>query len=122
MREETIEEVLPDLYNVRTQKNGPYISSKCYPFEIKPFISNIAGGKSSKGRLTDILEIVDDPQKYNIVRPYLEIERQIKETGELYFNMDSVANLEKVDKYNANLDEWEKGQGFSIKITFHRVL
>lgn len=115
LREETIEEVLPDLYNVRTLKNGPYISSKCYPFEIKPFISNIAGGKSSKGRLTDILEIVDDPQKYNIVRPYLEIERQIKETGELYFNMDSVANLEKVDKYNANLDEWEKGQGFSIK-------
>lgn len=115
LREETIEEVLPDLHNVRTLKNGLYISSKCYPFEIKPFISNIAGGKSSKGRLTDILEIVDDPQKYNIVRPYLEIERQIKETGELYFNMDSVANLEKVDKYNANLDEWEKGQGFSIK-------
>lgn len=115
LREETIEEVLPDFHNVRTLKNGPYISSKCYPFEIKPFISNIAGGKSSKGRLTDILEIVDDPQKYNIVRPYLEIERQIKETGELYFNMDSVANLEKVDKYNANLDEWEKGQGFSIK-------
>lgn len=115
LREETIEEVLPDPYKLRTLKNGPYISSKCYPFETKPFISNIAGGKSSKGRLTDILEIVDDPQKYNIVRPYLEIERQIKETGELYFNMDSVASQEEVDKYNASLDDWEKGKGFSIK-------
>lgn len=115
LREEAIEEVLPDLYNSKLLKNGPYISSKCYPFETKPFISNIAGGKSSKGRLVDILEIVDDPQKYNIVRPYLEIERQIKETRELYFNIDSVANQEEVDKYNASLDDWEKGQGFSIK-------
>nr|WP_217936912.1 hypothetical protein [Enterocloster clostridioformis] len=115
LREETIEEVLPDSYNPKTLKNGPYISSKCYPFETKPFISNIAGGKSSKGRLTDILEIVDDPEKYNVVRPYLEIERYIRETREVYFNIDSVASQEEVDKYNASLDDWEKGQGFSIK-------
>lgn len=115
LREETIEEVLPDSYNPKTLKNGPYISSKCFPFETKPFISNIAGGKSSKGRLTDILEIVDDPEKYNVVRPYLEIERHIRETRELYFNIDSVASQEEVDKYNASLDDWEKGQGFSIK-------
>ena len=59
LREETIEEVLPDSYHPNTLIDGPYISSKCYPFEKKPFISNIAGGKSSKGRLKDIVEIVE---------------------------------------------------------------
>lgn len=113
-REEVIEEVLPDLYNLKTLKNGPYISSKCYPFETNPFISNIAGGKYSKGRLRDILEIVDDPKKFNIVCPYLEIERQIKETGELYFDINSVASQEEVDKYNESLDSWERNQGFLI--------
>ncbi len=114
LREETIEEVLPNPYNSRKLKDGPCISSKCYPFETNPFISNIAGGRSSNGRLTDILEIVDDPKKYNIVRPYLEIERQIRETRELYFNFDFVASQKEIDKYNASLDGWEKGQGFSI--------
>ena len=38
----------------------------------------------------------------------------IRETGELYFDIDSVASREEIQKYNSSLDQWECSKGFMI--------
>ena len=113
LREEKLEELLPYNNNSKTL-DGLNITSRCYPFEKKPFISNIAGSNSSKSSMDDIIEVVDDRQKYERVLPYLKIERLIGETGELYFDKNLIANDEQIAAYNAGLDNWERRNGFKI--------
>lgn len=114
LREEILESVLPNAFDMKYLDEDLYITSRCYPFEKKPFISNLAGRKTSKGRINDILEITNDSKKLNTVRPYLVIERLIRETGELYYDAASVANRNEIKKYNNSLDQWERNNGFSI--------
>lgn len=92
LREELLESVLPSAFDRKCLTDDLYITSRCYPFEKKPFISNLAGRKTSKGNIKDILEITNGSEEFNTVRPYLTIERMIRETGELYFDIDSVAS------------------------------
>lgn len=115
LREETLESVLPNAFDKYYLSDDLYITSRCYPFEKKPFISNLAGRRTSKGNIKDILEITNGSAEFNIVRPYLAIESMIRETGELYFDIDSVASREEIKKYNSNLDQWECSNGFMIK-------
>ncbi|WP_077611609.1 ATP-dependent DNA helicase [Clostridium sp. Marseille-P2415] len=114
LREEILESVLPNAFDKKYLDEDLYITSRCYPFEKKPFISNLAGRKTSKGSINDILEITNDSEKLNTVRPYLVIERLIRETGELYYDVASVANRDEIKKYNDSLDQWECNNGFSI--------
>lgn len=114
LREEILESVMFNSYDKKQLTDDLYITSRCYPFEKQPFISNLAGRKTSKGDIKDILEITNDTKKFNIVRPYLAIEQLVRETGELYFDVDSVASLEELRKYNSSLDKWERDNGYSI--------
>lgn len=115
LREEVLEALLTNKYNSRSL-DGLNITTKCYPFEKKPFISNIAGSKTSNGNKRDIIEIVDDRNKFEKVLPYLKIERMIKETGELYFDKELIATDEEINKYNMGLDSWERNNGFMINV------
>lgn len=114
LREETLEFVLPNAFDKYCLSDDLYITSRCYPFEKKPFISNLAGRKTSKGNIKDILEITNGSAEFDTVRPYLTIESMIRETGELYFDIDSVASREAIKKYNSSLDQWECSNGFMI--------
>ena len=114
LREETLEFVLPNAFDKYYLSDDLYITSRCYPFEKKPFISNLAGRKTNKGNIKDILEITNDSAEFNTVRPYLTIESMIRETGEVYFDVDSVASQEEIKKYNSSLDQWECSNGFMI--------
>lgn len=114
LREEILEVLLPNQYNNRCLSDELNITRKCYPFEQKPFISNLAGKKTSKGDISDILEIVDDVDKVARVQPYLQIEKLISETGELYFEEKLIASKEAIKKYNDGLDTWERNKGFLI--------
>lgn len=114
LREEILESVLPNSFDKKCLTNDLYITSRCYPFEKKPFISNLVGRKTSKGNIKDILDIINDSEEFKTVRPYLAIESMIRETGELYFDVDSIASREEVKKYNASLDQWECNNGFLI--------
>lgn len=114
LREEILESVMFNSYDKKQLTDDLYITSRCYPFEKQPFISNLAGRKTSKGDIKDILEITNDTKKFNIVRPYLAIEQLVRETGELYFDVDSVASLEELRRYNSSLDKWERDNGYSI--------
>lgn len=114
LREEILEVLLPNKYNSRCLSDELNITRKCYPFEQKPFISNLAGKKTSKGDISDILEIVDDAGIAARVQPYLQIEKLISQTGELYFEEKLIASREAIEKYNNGLDAWERKNGFLI--------
>lgn len=114
LREEILEPLFPTKYKGRCLSDELYITSECYPFEQKPFISNLAGKKTSKGDIRDIFEIVDDAEKAASVQPYLKIEKLIHKTGELYFEEKLIASKEAIKKYNNGLDEWERSKGFLI--------
>lgn len=114
LREETLESVLPNAFDKYCLSDDLYITSRCYPFEKNPFISNLAGRKTSRGNIKDLLEITNGSAEFNAVRPYLTIENMIRETGELYFDIDSVASREEIKKYNSSLDQWECSNGFMI--------
>lgn len=60
LREEILESVLPNAFDKRCLTDDLYITSRCYPFEKNPFISNLAGRKTSKSSINDILEITND--------------------------------------------------------------
>lgn len=114
LREEILETLLPNQYNNKCLSDELYITSKCYPFEQKPFISNLAGKRTSKGDIRDIMEIVDDIHEVERVQPYLRIEKLIGETGELFFDKKMIASNEAIKKYNYGLDAWERNNGFLI--------
>ena len=114
LREETLESVLPNAFDKYCLSDDLYITSRCYPFEKNPFISNLAGRKTSRGNIKDLLEITNGSAEFNTVRPYLTIENMIRETGELYFDIDSVASRAEIKKYNSSLDQWECSNGFMI--------
>lgn len=114
LREEILESVLPNTFSQKCLTPDLYITSRCYPFEKRPFISNLAGKKTNKGSTYDILEITDNSAEFDTVRAYLAIENMVQKTGELYFDVDSVASREEVEKYNESLDMWERRNGFRI--------
>lgn len=114
LREEILEDLLPNQYNSKCLCDDLYITSRCYPFERKPFISNLVGRKTSRSNTNDILEIINESEGATIVQPYLKIERLISETGELYFDSALIASKEEIKKYNNSLDTWERNNGFLI--------
>lgn len=114
LREEILEALLPNQYNSRCLSDELYITSKCYPFEQKPFLSNLAGKRTAKGNITDIIEIVNDRRKVEKVLPYLKIEKLISETGELFFDKRIIASDKAIKQYNNSLDTWEQKNGFKI--------
>lgn len=114
LREETLLNVMYKEGLSTRMAGGLYLSSKCYPFEKNPFISNLVGSNTSNGirQLVDIAG-TDSVEK---VRPYLKIERLIKESGEIYFNMSEIASKDDIDAYNERLDSWERNQGYEITV------
>lgn len=114
MKEEIFEELLPTSYYGKTLSDELNITSRCYPFEKNPFISNIVGRKSSKNDLDSIYEIVDNREKVGVVAPYLRIKEITNKTGELYFDSSIIASAEDIEKYNNSLDNWERNNGFRI--------
>lgn len=113
LREETLNNVLPSPYNSKRFCDTLHLSSKCIPFEKNPYISNLAGAKTSEGNLIKIANAVGS-DKMEIVRPYLLLKSAIKRTGEIYFDAYTIASENEIKSYNRYLDPWERNQGYKI--------
>lgn len=114
LREETLENVLPNQFNRKTLCNDLYISSKCIPFEKNPFVSDLAGKKTSEiSQLSHVVSAVGS-EKLDLARPYITLKNKTKQTGEIYFDSSSIASDTEIEAYNSNLDEWECRQGYQI--------
>ena len=115
LREETLNNVMPNQFYQKLLCENLNLSAKCIPFEKNPYISNLAGGKTSEGNLTKIINAVGR-EKMEIVRLYLSLKNAIKRTGEIYFDARTVATEKEIKDYNNHLDFWERKQGYKINI------
>lgn len=115
LREETLDNVLPNKFNKKLLCENLWLSTKCFPFEKNPYISNLTGGKTSEGNLIKIANAVGR-DKFEIVRPYLSLKNAIKRTGEIYFDVNIIASEDEIKKYNNHLDFWERKQGYKINL------
>lgn len=115
LREETLNNVMPNQFYQKLLCENLNLSAKCIPFEKNPYISNLAGGKTSEGNLTKIVNAVGS-EEMEMVRPYLSLKNAIKRTGEIYFDARTVATEKEIKDYNNHLDFWERKQGYKINI------
>lgn len=115
LREETLDSVLVNQFAPKILYNGLNLSTKCYPFENNPFISNLAGSKSiENGNIKNIVRAAGY-DKVDIMRPYLILKSHIKQSGEIYFD-ENLLDYNDIIRYNSQLDNWERNQGYKINI------
>lgn len=113
MREDRITDVMPDQFKKAMPRTYLNIASKCYPFEKNPLLSNLAGSRTSDGNIAKILS-ASGMEQVQVIKPYLKIKQEIKNTGEIYFKSSEIASDKDIDTYNNHLDGWEKSQGFGL--------
>lgn len=116
LREETLEGVMPNKYTRYSLCDDLYLARSCRPFENNPFISNLAGSKTSGGSQISRIMDVAGTKELEMVRPYLAIRNEIKKNGEIYFQLPVGSKTDRIQEYNEYLDSWEKRQGFDIII------
>lgn len=114
LREESINDVLPTKYHLQCISGQSNISARCYPFEKNPFLSNLAGRKTSEVSQTRQIVNIAGSSKIETVRPYIALKNAIKQTGEIYFETNSITSEESVSRFNSSLDPWEFRQGYRI--------
>ena len=117
LREETLESVMPTQFTRYMLCDELYIANSCKPFEKNPFISNLAGSKTSVSSQINNLMSVAGSEKIDVVRPYLLIKNATKQTGEIYFEITSDSSVAEIQKYNDQLDRWERSQGYQINLS-----
>jgi len=120
LREDLLEEILPDTSDKALKSSVIYLSKTCYTFEQDPILYNLPRNKTNgKFVSRDVLRAIgiNKAKKY---LPYIKIKKLIDATGELYFSKDEIIGEyeeQSIDIYNAHLSEWDKRQGCTLKET-----
>ena len=116
LREELLERVMPSQFSPQWKCDDLFLSRKCLPFERNPLISDLVGSKTSTTNQAKYLASVVEKEKSETAIPYWTIMKYIQETGEIYCDIDSKLTRSSIQKYNDQLDSWEKGQGYGITV------
>lgn len=114
MRDEILEDLLPNKFYTKRISEKLFVSSRCYPFEKNPMIANLVGTKTSKKDKESIIELLDDSKVVSLVQPYMTIDNLISETGELLFKKSEIGSDAVIENYNTSLDDWERDKGYFI--------
>lgn len=114
MRDEILEDLLPNKFYPKRISEKLFVSSRCYPFEKNPMIANLVGTKTSKKDKESIIELLDDSKVVSLVQPYMTIDNLISETGELLFKKSEIGSDAVIENYNTSLDDWERDKGYFI--------
>lgn len=114
MRDEILEDLLPNKFYPKRISEKLFVSSRCYPFEKDPMIANLVGTKTSKKDKESIIELLDDSKVVSLVQPYMTIDNLISETGELLFKKSEIGSDAVIENYNTSLDDWERDKGYFI--------
>lgn len=116
LREETLMNVMPWAGSKKTLSEGLYLSRKCYPFEKNPFVSNLSGSNTSgENSIKYIIDVAGDSD-LEVVRPYLNIKSKIRQTGDIFFDINLIGSEKEIANYNDQLDSWERNQGYQINV------
>lgn len=114
MRDEILEDLLPNKFYPKRISEKLFVSSRCYPFEKNPMIANLVGTKTSKKDKESIIELLNDSKVVSLVQPYMTIDNLISETGELLFKKSEIGSDAVIENYNTSLDDWERDKGYFI--------
>ena len=117
LKEEIIESVIRKPDDVKFFRNKKLmISSKCGPFESKPFLYNLPGNKTNKSTLSrDVLKAVGLAELKS-GKPYIYLKHLTETSGEIYHDKSKIdlEMLEEVKSFNSSLDDWDKDNGLTI--------
>lgn len=114
LREELLERVMPSKFSPQWKCTDLYLSKKCFPFERNPLISNLAGSNTNAISQAKYLASIVEREKTDVAIPYWSIINTIQETGEIYCDVDSRLTISLIQKFNMQLDYWEKNNGYGI--------
>lgn len=114
MRDEILEDLLPNKFYPKQISTELFVSSRCYPFEKNPIVANLVGTKTSKKDRESVIELLDDSNAVSLAQPYITIDNLIGKTGELLFEKSKIGSDDVINRYNDSLDKWERAKGYSI--------
>lgn len=116
LREELLDRVMPSQFSPQWNCTDLYLSKKCFPFECNPLISNLVGSNTSAISQARYLASIVERERTEMIVPYWAIMKSIQETGEIYCKLGGELTQTSIQKYNNQLDSWEKRQGNGIWI------
>ncbi len=118
LREDLLEDLIPESPEDILKSEDVYLSKGCYPFIRNPILYNLPNKKTNGKTVSrDVLRAIGS--KYiKTFLPYIRMKHLIDSTGELYFLKDDIEDLEigqTIEAYNNNLKEYDKSQGCGLK-------
>lgn len=118
MKEEVIENLIPERGEKAFYNRSLHLSPRCSAFERKPAIYNLPSQKTNNQSLPrDVSRSVGSAYLDQYL-PYVRIRHLINKTGELFFPKDEIEyplQGQTIEQYNALLNDWDIGQGVSLK-------
>ncbi len=118
MKEEVIENLLPEQCEKPFRNRGLHLSPKCSAFESKPAIYNLPNQKTNNQCLhRDVIRSVGLKNLREYL-PFIRVRYQISRTGELYFPKKEIEYPglgQTIDRYNSLLENWDIDQGVLLK-------
>jgi len=124
MKEEVIENLLPERGEKAFYNRSLHLSPRCSAFERKPAIYNLPSQKTNNQSLPrDVSRSVGSAYLDQYL-PYVRIRHLINTTGELFFPKEEIEHPRQgqtIEQYNALLNDWDIGQGVSLKEDFGYV-
>lgn len=118
LRENLLEDLIPENSDDALKSETVYLSKGCYPFIRNPILYNLPNKKTNGKTVSrDVLRAVGSKQISEFL-PYIRMKHLIDSTGELYFSKEDIENLElgqTIKKYNNKITAYDKSQGYELK-------
>lgn len=118
LREDLLEDILPENDSDALGSEWVYLSKGCYAFEQNPILYNLPKSKTNGNTISgDVLRAIGSKSTAKYL-PYIRIKHLIHATGELYYPKEEVEYREAnqtISAYNACLSEWDKRHGRELK-------
>ena len=118
LREDLLEEILPESISDALKSDDVYLAKGCYPFICNPILYNLPNKKTNGKTVSkDVLRAIGSKQISEFL-PYIRMKHLIDSTGELYFSKEDIENLEleqTIDVYNSKITGYDKKQGCELK-------
>lgn len=118
LREDLLEDILPNDNSDALNSEVVLLSKKCYSFERNPLLYNLPRHKTNGKTVSrDVLRAIGINRCTRYL-PYLRIKSLTNTTGELFHRKEDVeipSEKQTAEEYNKYLLDWDRKQGQTIK-------
>lgn len=118
LREDLLEDLMPEDTDDALRSEEVYLSKGCYPFIRNPILYNLPHKKTNGKTVSrDVLRAIGSKHISEFL-PYIRMKHLIDSTGELYFSKEEIECLDlnqTTKNYNSKITSYDKAQGCEIK-------